>query len=129
VPLEQALAAFPRDDMALINLGMARRATGGDGAARPVLERAVRLNPDNARATADLVNALAGSGEAERGIELGRNFLARHPGERLVVVALAYALGDAGRGADAAELFDRQRLLRVVDLDGPPPGYAMLTEF
>lgn len=126
--LERALALNPGDDMALINLGLARARLGDRPAAEAVLARAIQVNPDNARARADLVNLLAASGRADEAVRLGEEFLRRHPGERLVLGALAYALRDAGRTAEAAALLEDDRLVRVLDLP-PPRGYGDLTGF
>src|SRR5690606_992769 len=127
--LERSLAAEPSDDMALINLALANAQSGATARAIDVLRRAVRLNPDNARAPAELANPLAGADDAAAGVALAQSFRERHAGERLVVAALAYALGDAGRTAEAAELFDGRRLVQVVDLEDAPRGFASITAF
>lgn len=118
--LEHALALQPADDLALINLAYARRELGEKDAALAVLERAVAVNPDNARATADLIQLLADAGRHGQALDLGRGFLARHGGERLVLAAHACALRVAGREDEARALLDLDRLVVVRDL--PEPG-------
>ncbi len=126
--LEQALRIHGDDDMVLVNLAYARIRLGEIPAAMAVLRRAVARNPDNARAAADLVNLLSGSGDDAAALALADDFLARHPGERLVTAARAYALGDAGRGEEAAALLDYRHLVRIVDL-APPPGFTSHAAF
>lgn len=125
--LERALVLQPADDMALINLAYARQQLGDTDAALTVLLRAVAVNPDNARATADLTSLLASAGRGPEALQLGSRFLARHGGERLVLAAHAYALRDAGRVEEAQALLDLDRLVVVTDLP-EPRGTGSLAE-
>ena len=126
--LERALKIAPADDMALINLGLARRMLGQHAAAIAILQTAVRSNPDNARATADLANLLAANGQMAAALSLCEEFLARHPGECLVLTVYAYALRDAGRVAEARQILDLERCVRVLE-PGVPAGFASLADF
>ena len=110
---------IPDDDMALVNLAYAQRARGSDAAAIESLTRAVRLSPDNARASADLGNALLGIGEVDRALETCERFLAAHPGERLVLATCAFALLEAGRRDESRRILDYDRLVRVRDIEAP----------
>jgi len=125
--LEAALAAGP-DDMALINLGLACQQQGQTANAMVALSTAVRINADNARAVADLTILLSAAGRAEEALEISAGFLARHPGERLVLAARAVALRDAGRADEASELIDLERLVHVSELS-PPSGFASFAGF
>lgn len=116
--LEAALEAGP-DDMALINLGLARQQLGQAGEAIAALETAVRVNPDNARATADLITLHSAAGRSAAALGLSTDFLQRHPGERLVLASRAVALRDDGQADAARELVDLERLVRIRELPIP----------
>ena len=125
--LEAALATGP-DDMALINLGLAHQQLGQAEEARAALDTAVRVNPDNARATADLTTLLSVAGRSSEALRLSADFLQRHPGERLVLAARGVALRDAGQSDAARELVDLERLVRIRELP-VPRGYADHADF
>ena len=114
--LESAVQAAPRDDLLLINLALARQSNGDAAGARRALVAALRTNPDNARATADLAGLCLIAGEADEAVDLCANFLARHPGERLVLAAQGFALREAGQGEAADGLVDLERLVRIREL-------------
>ena len=126
--LESAVVRYPDDDMALVNLAYARTRVGAHDAAIEALHGAIRANPSSGRATADLVNLLAGTGRVVDALALAMDFLERHAGERQVLAAQAFALRDAGREQEAVALLDFDRLILVSDLT-PPQGYASLEEF
>jgi uncharacterized protein (TIGR02466 family) len=107
------------DDMALVNLSLAQYQLGDVGAATRNLRAACKLNPDNARAAADLANCLSTAEDQSGAIELCEQFLARHPGERLVVGAHALALHNAGQEPAALALTDCDTLVRTYDIDAP----------
>jgi Flp pilus assembly protein TadD len=113
--LEAALATGP-DDMALINLGLAHQQLGQTSDATAALDTAVRVNPDNARAVADLTTLLSAERRASEALALSADFLARHPGERLVLAARAVVLRDVGRAVEARELVDLERLVHIREL-------------
>lgn len=107
------------DEMALVNLALCCNELGDQPTALEWLARAVEMNPHNARAVADLTNALSAAGEDDSALALAGDFLARHPGERLVVGALAQALRNAGQQTEADALVDCDSLITVVDLPLP----------
>jgi len=111
--LEGAVVRHPDDDMALVSLAYAQARLGRDAAAGEALRAALRANPASGRATADLVNLLAGGGDVEEALQLAAGFLSRHPGERHVLAAQAFALRDAGQTGAADALLDFGRLLEV----------------
>jgi tetratricopeptide (TPR) repeat protein len=125
--LEAALEAGP-DDMALINLSLAHQQLGQAGEAIGALETAVRVNPDNARAAADLTTLLSAAGRSDAALHLSDDFLRRHPGERLVLASRAVALRDAGQQDAARELIDLERLVRIRDLP-TPRGFTDSADF
>ena len=116
------------DEMALINLAFALRHTDRDEDAIAALCEAMAVNPDNARAVADLGHVLISSGDARTAAEVCADFLRRFPGERLVVATYGYALLDAGRADEARALFDFARFVDVRDVDAPA-GYDSLAAF
>lgn len=126
--LESAVVRNPDDDMALVNLAYARLRMGQHARAIDALRAALGANPASGRATADLVNLLAGTVQMEEALALAADFLARHPGERQVLAAQAFALRDAGREAEAGALLDFDRLVRVIDLS-PPQAFATMAAF
>ncbi len=116
--LEAALEAGP-DDMALINLGLAHQQLGQAGEAMAALDAAVRVNPDNARATADLIALCSAAGRSSAALRLSDDFLQRHPGERLVLASRAVALRDDGQADAARELIDLERLVKIREFPIP----------
>ncbi|MBT8421514.1 MAG: 2OG-Fe(II) oxygenase family protein, partial [Gammaproteobacteria bacterium] len=86
------------------------------------------LNPHNARAVADLVNAFSAVGENAQAVSLADSFLNEHPGERLVVAAVAQALLNAGDTERARSLTDIEALVQVIDLPAPA-GFDDADEF
>lgn len=125
--LETALEAGP-DDMALINLGLACQELGQAGQALAALDTAVRVNPDNARAAADLTVLLSAAGRSGEARTLSNDFVQRHPGERLVLASRGIALRDAGDAEAARQLVDLERLVKVRELP-VPRGYTGLADF
>jgi tetratricopeptide (TPR) repeat protein len=125
--LEAALKAGP-DDMALINLGLAHQQLGQAGEAMAALDTAVRVNPDNARATADLTTLLSSAGRSDAALSLSDDFLRRHAGERLVLASRAVALRDAGQADAARELVDLERLVRIREFP-VPRGFSDIADF
>jgi len=126
--LELATGRNPDDDLGLINLASAQHGLGRADQAGRTLERALRVNPDNARAASDLVLMLAEAGDPDAALAVGDAFLARHPGERLVLAAHAQALLAAGRESDGLGLLDASSLVDVVDI-ATPPGFEQLDDF
>lgn len=125
--LEAALEAGP-DDMALINLGVAHQELGRSGEAIATLEAALRVNPDNARAAADLITLLSAAGHNEAALRLSTDFLERHPGERLVLASRGVALRDAGEADAARELVDLERLVKIREFP-IPRGFTDFADF
>ncbi|MEQ1802644.1 MAG: putative 2OG-Fe(II) oxygenase [Gammaproteobacteria bacterium] len=125
--LEAALEAGP-DDMALINLGLARQQLGQAGEAITALETAVRVNPDNARAAADLTTLLSAAGRSEAALRISDGFLQRHPGERLVLASRGVALRDAGRADEARALVDLEQLVMIGEFP-VPRGFTSIADF
>jgi hypothetical protein len=86
------------------------------------------VNPDNARAVADLTALLSAAGRGDEALAYSTGFLRRHPGERLVLAARAVALRDAGHDAEARMLIDLERLVHVGKLP-LPRGHSSLATF
>jgi len=102
--------------------------SGNPEAAVTALRQAVSSNPYNARAVADLANALTARNEAAAALELCSGFLHEHPAERLVIAAHALALLNAGQAEAARALTDCKGLIKVHDLPCPA-GFSTLNEF
>jgi len=117
--LEQAIDANPGDDMALINLAYARRQRGDIGDAADILQMAVRINPANARAVADLANIEMQLGRCESALRRCTNFLAKYPGERLVLSAYIFALADAGQPEKSTAILGVDELVTIADCAAP----------
>jgi uncharacterized protein (TIGR02466 family) len=62
------------------------------------------------------------SGAPAQALAVCEEFLARHPGERLVLARHAYLLLEVGRTAEAGVLLDLAGLVRVTDVPGLPDG-------
>lgn len=126
--LEQAVEVDPGDDMALINLAYARRQCGDPDGAAGDLQTAVRINPANARAVADLVNTEAQLGHYDSALQHCTDFLAKYPGERLVLTAYIFALADAGQSDTAKAIMGLDELVTIVDC-AAPEGYDNVAGF
>ncbi|MBM4197079.1 MAG: tetratricopeptide repeat protein [Gammaproteobacteria bacterium] len=117
--LDGAVARNPDDDSAWVSLAFARAQCADHAAAMDALRAARRANPHNARATADLLNLLAGTGRGQDALDLAGEFLATHPGERHVLAALGFALRDAGDIAAADALVDHDHAVSVSAVELP----------
>jgi uncharacterized protein (TIGR02466 family) len=67
-------------------------------------------------------------GEVDKALECCKGFLARYPGEPLVLANYAYALRDAGRIDEARAILDFTQLVNLQDID-VLPGYESLDNF
>jgi len=112
----------------MINLGYARSKLAQPDAASRALRRALAVSPDNARATADLAGVMMAVDETADAVLICERFLARHPGERLVLATYAFALRDAGHEEVARGILDFDKLIKIVDVDAPSE-YASRMEF
>lgn len=115
--LEPLATAETIDDMTLVNLGVACYELADIAAATAYLQQALRFNPDNARAAADLANCLTADGNAAAATQLCSEFLSRHPGERLVIASQALALQAQGEQQAALALIDARELVQVFDIE------------
>ncbi|MDP7419216.1 MAG: putative 2OG-Fe(II) oxygenase [Gammaproteobacteria bacterium] len=121
--LEKTIDIAPCDDMALINLAYARRRCGDAAGAADALQVAVRVNPANARAVADLANTEMQLGHSASALQRCTDFLAKYPGERLVLTAYIYALADTGQCDKSAAIQGLDELVTIID-STPPDGYV-----
>lgn len=126
--LEASIDVAPFDDMALINLAYARRRCGDAAGAADALQVAVRVNPANARAVADLANTEMQLGYSASALQRCTDFLAKYPGERLVLTAYIYALADTGQCDKSAAIQGLEELVTIFD-GAPPDGYADIESF
>jgi len=126
--LEPVCQKGPVDDMALVNLGYAMRHSGDIHQSAEVLRAAVRVNPANARAVADLANTEMQLGQQAQALSRCADFLAKYPGERLVTAAYILALNDAGQCDKAKAIQGLDELVTVIDISAPA-GYEDLASF
>lgn len=126
--LADAVRREPQDDMARVNLALCHAELDALPEAIRVLQAALSRNPHNARAAADLINYLSGAGDIGAALQLGEQFLAAHPGERLVVGSYAQALFDAGQTAQALEFCDCAQLVQELALE-VPTGFGSADAF
>jgi tetratricopeptide (TPR) repeat protein len=116
------------DEMAWINLALVQRELGADGPALASLREAHDINPDNARAAADLVAQLVSLGRADEACVIADDFLGRHPFDRQVLATYALALREAGRDDEAREISDPLAMPEIIDHDADDLPLGLLTE-
>jgi tetratricopeptide (TPR) repeat protein len=113
----RALAMAPTYQLAYANLGRLFQGRGEYPQARAALEAAVRLDPEDVRSAVTLALVLDASGDAPGADGLFRragDLVAAHPGRVTAELALAEALAQSPRWAEAASRY------RAV-LDRRPP--------
>lgn len=112
------------DEMPWVNLATCQRELGAETAALRSLREACDINPDNARAQADLVGLLLSLGRAAEALEVADAFLERHPEDRQLLAVAALALQELGRTDEAYEICDPGSMVEVIDRDelDLPPG-------
>jgi len=112
------------DEMPWVNLATAQRELGGEPAALASLREACDINPDNARAQADLAGLLLSMGRAAEALDVADAFLARHPEDRQLLSIAALALQELQRTDEAREICDLDSMIEIVDRDelDLPPG-------
>lgn len=112
------------DEMPWVNLATAQRELGGEPAALVSLREACDINPDNARAQADLTGLLLSMGRAAEALDVADAFLDRYPEDRQVLSIAALALQDLQRTDEAREICNLDSMIDIVDRDefDLPPG-------
>jgi tetratricopeptide (TPR) repeat protein len=126
--LESAVAENSGDELAYINLGYARHCLCELDLAADALRQAVLMNPDSARASADLASVSMARGSTDNALEICERFLHRHPGERLTLATYAFALHDKGRRQEAEAILNFDELIKITDIEAPS-GYSSIEEF
>ncbi len=99
--LEAVIQTRPDWAQARYVLGSALAASGELSRARVELARAIEIDPQLSRARKLLVKLHAQLGEHEFAIELGREYLEKHPGDVDIRIIVGQSLIRLGRGADA----------------------------
>ncbi|MFZ9904559.1 MAG: 2OG-Fe(II) oxygenase family protein [Steroidobacteraceae bacterium] len=112
------------DEMPWVNLATCQRELGDEPGALTSLREACDINPDNARAQADLVGLLLSLGRAAEALEIADAFLERHPEDRQLLAVTALALQELGRTDEAREICDIDSMIDIIDRDelDLPPG-------
>lgn len=116
------------DEMAWINLALAQRELGAEHQACAALREACDINPDNARAAADLCAQLISIGRAAEACIVADEFLERHPQDRQVLAVCALALRETGRDDEANEISDPLTMVEVLDHDAESLPTGLLDE-
>jgi len=119
---ETAMDVNPNMDCAYVCAGLVNMALGRPLEAVPFFEYALRLNPQFRPFTKEKYLGLAfiQSGEDTRAIEVLNRALAGAPKDLFANLALASALGHAGRVDEAAETLARARDLAPIDMTSFP---------
>lgn len=112
------------DEMPWVNLATSQRELGAENAALASLREACDINPDNARAQADLAGLLLSLGRPAEALDGADAFLERHPEDRQVLAVAALALQELDRMDEAREICDVDSMVDIVDRDelDLPPG-------
>ncbi len=112
------------DEMPWVNLATSQRELGAESAALASLREACDINPDNARAQADLAGLLLSLGRSAEALDVADAFLERHPQDRQLLAIAALALQELDRADEAREICDLDSMVEIVDRDelDLPPG-------
>jgi len=124
----RALATAPTLLEARYNLGLALQELERFDEAREAYERTIAIDPDFAKPQVNLADLNLQLGDPDAALSVCDCFLSDHPGNTDLLAFKAIALGDAGRGTEAAALVDFGRLLHAVDVE-LPPDYRSLDAF
>jgi uncharacterized protein (TIGR02466 family) len=116
IPLLKDANDHAPDDTLLVNLALCLDELGDTPAAIRILDAALDINPNNARALADLANCLTKQEQPAHAAELCEHFLQENPGETLVLGSYALALSAAGATEQAARLTDCKQLIQSFTL-------------
>lgn len=125
---ERAVALNPDSPMAQANLGGLYLAKGRHAVAVPCFQKAVALVPDSTDLHTNLAVALHAGGALDDALEAYEAALRLDPDNARALGAKGVVLDRLGRAAEAAEIFDYDRLLRSKRL-GEVPGYPSLAAF
>lgn len=112
------------DEMPWVNLATSQRELGAETAALASLREACDINPDNARAQADLAGLLVSLGRSAEALDVADTFLERHPEDRQLLAVAGLALQELDRQDEAREICDLEAMVDIVDRDelDLPPG-------
>ena len=112
------------DEMPWVNLATSQRELGAESAALASLREACDINPDNARAQADLAGLLLSLGRSAEALDVVDTFLERYPEDRQLLAVAALALQELDRSDEAREICDLDSMVDVIDRDelDLPPG-------
>jgi tetratricopeptide (TPR) repeat protein len=111
------------------NLGTLLRDRDDLEGALACFERAVALKPAWTRALQSLATTAMELGRWQRAVEACERWLTESPANVEALGLLSIAFTELGDDARADELLDFERLVRIVELDAPPQGFASLAEF
>ena len=123
-PLSEATT----DDMALVNLSFAQVKKNQLDGARNSLQKAMAINPNNARAVSDYAVLLVDKTHNDEALDLCESFLTRHPGERMVLAAYGHILQERGYWEDSQHVFDFDIMISEQRLK-TPVGFSSQKEF
>jgi Flp pilus assembly protein TadD len=125
----RALEREPNSAELQRNLGIVLEAQGQQEEAAAAYRSAMALKPNWSKAHSNLVNLLLARGEAEAVVGAADAWLAACPGTIEAMGLKATALDLLGERARAGYLVDLDRLVRIIQFETPPQGYASMREF
>jgi Tfp pilus assembly protein PilF len=104
--LTAGAAGLPKRPEMQLDAGLALASLGRWGEARPFLERAAALRPNEVKAVIGLMQVDAGEGKESAAIARARGFIARRPEVADMYLALGDLLVRMGRAADARAVWE-----------------------
>ncbi len=122
------LGLEPENAAAALNLGEAVLRSGDRAAAERAFRRARDIDPGFAKAAINDADLALLDGDPAKAVKRIDSFLARNPGEPSALAFKAFALRDAGRAAEAAEIDSLDRFLSCMDIE-PPAGFDSVGDF
>jgi tetratricopeptide (TPR) repeat protein len=111
------------------NLGTLLRDRAELEPALACFERAAALKPGWTKALQSLATTAMELGRWQRAVEACERWLVESPANVEALGLLSIAFEELGDSERADQLLDFERLVRFVELEAPPPGFASIAEF
>jgi len=121
--LEPKTAHFHR------NLAVALLAAGEPARALDHFRQAVALRPNWPKGLQSLAGAAMEMGAWDQALDACRAWLKCSPANVEALGLASIALSELGESAAAQQLMDLDRMVQVLELRAPPPGFTTLSEF
>jgi tetratricopeptide (TPR) repeat protein len=111
------------------NLGTVFRDRGELEPAFDCFERSVALKPTWMRALQSLATTAMELGRWQRAVDACERWLEQSPANVEALGLLSIAFDELGESERADQLLDFERLVELLELAAPPPGFASIAEF